>query len=328
MTGIARPRWAYATVLAAWTLGCGPNAGSGDGDDGFETTSGTPAGTTSGLGRDDAEASGAPDDDPPPVTEPCVPEGTAAEAALRFHTVDDIQERIIDTTCSPFQQVCHADKEYPDLDGARSLHALVGAPCWDDDADAFDGCELPGDVVTFGPGSNEDWQTELAWAEHDGDDIVLTLRDAPPHAMADTSIPETIGVTRAELDGSTTYLGAFVTGATYTAGEPQVRIPAVLVRAADDELFASLRGGDPNRNGTFGGDHEPYAMVWPGAPERSYLLARVAGQYANSPPMPLANQPLTDDELAAISCWIEGLRLGDPDSADAPIDYCDCSYGQ
>ncbi len=330
MAKIARPRWAYALGLAAGTLACGPNLGSGagDGGDGWEATTGDPVDATSGPGRDDAEVSGAPDDDPPPVAEPCAPVGVVAEAALRFRTVADIQEGIIDTTCAPFSHVCHADAEYPDLDSAQSLHALVGAPCWHDDGDTFDGCELPGDLVAFGAGGNEDWQTELSWAERDGDDLVLTLRDAPPAAMADASVPETLGLTRIELDGSSRYLGAFVTAVTYEAGDPQVRIPGVLVGDADEVLFAQLRGGDPNRNGTFGGDHEPYAMVWPGMPERSYLLARVAGRFAGVLPMPVANAPLRDDELAALSCWIEGLRFEDPASAAAPIDYCDCRYGQ
>jgi hypothetical protein len=41
------------------------------------------------------------------------------------------------------------------------------------------------------------------------------------------------------------------------------------------------------------------------------------------PKMPLANGPLTDDQMYAIQCWIQQL-LPDGSNADGPIDYSKC----
>jgi hypothetical protein len=125
--------------------------------------------------------------------------------------------------------------------------------------------------------------------------------------MAQPHVVETVAVSRLEIDGSSRYLGSFTSAVEYTAGDTELRIHQVLIEVADEVLWTRLREGDANGNGVFGGDFGPYAIIWPGDPERSYLLARVRGAFPSHPMMPMANQPLASDELLALACWIDGL---------------------
>ena len=88
--------------------------------------------------------------------------------------------------------------------------------------------------------------------------------------------------------------------------------------------------GDPNMNGLFGARvADPVALIVPGDPESSYLVARVRGTMEGTAVpgtrMPLANQPLSNAEMLALFCFIEGLT-GIPSRLDGPIDYVGCTY--
>ena len=96
-----------------------------------------------------------------------------------------------------------------------------------------------------------------------------------------------------------------------------------------DAVLATLVGGDPNGNGTWGADETSLpsaALVYPGDLSRSYLWRRITGVPPGSR-MPLANTPITNPGYVAIACWIEGLSpdAGDRDAEDL-IDYDNCSY--
>jgi hypothetical protein len=87
----------------------------------------------------------------------------------------------------------------------------------------------------------------------------------------------------------------------------------------------TLRRGDPNDNGVFGGELEG-ALVLPGAPDKSYLMRRLVDPSAG-PLMPRANCcSWTKEALRAMHCWIAGLS---PDGGNAldPIDYANCPEG-
>jgi hypothetical protein len=89
-------------------------------------------------------------------------------------------------------------------------------------------------------------------------------------------------------------------------------------------IVEQLQPGDPNANGVYGGTADPYRLIVPGDPTRSYLLQRLQGNVPGSP-MPLANEPLSSAEIIALACWIEGVTDPDRIAVDAAIDYDDCA---
>lgn len=92
---------------------------------------------------------------------------------------------------------------------------------------------------------------------------------------------------------------------------------------ATDPLALHL--GDPNGNGVYGAELGG-ALVVPGHPEKSYLMARLVDPSAG-PLMPRANCcSWTKESLRALYCWITGLAA-DGSNALAPIDYASCPPG-
>src|SRR5690606_20811733 len=69
----------------------------------------------------------------------------------------------------------------------------------------------------------------------------------------------------------------------------------------------------------------------PGDPVGSYLIGRMRGEMHGEPVpgsrMPLANSPLTVDEMLALFCLVEGFPVdGDSAMLSGPIDYNRCSF--
>jgi hypothetical protein len=104
------------------------------------------------------------------------------------------------------------------------------------------------------------------------------------------------------------------------------------VEDVQELLSTGIVMGDANRNGVFG-SHEgpPVSMLEPGDPVGSYLIARMRGEmHGEAVPgsrMPLANPPLTIDEMLALFCLVEGFPAGgDTALLSGPIDYNACSF--
>ncbi|MCG8555493.1 MAG: hypothetical protein MJD61_09440, partial [Proteobacteria bacterium] len=97
-------------------------------------------------------------------------------------------------------------------------------------------------------------------------------------------------------------------------------------------LSAGVVQGDLNRNGVYGARvGQPVALLVPGAPERSYLIARLRGtmegEQVPGSRMPLANQPLSVAEMLALFCFVEGMDpSGQKPNLASAIDYAGCSY--
>jgi hypothetical protein len=115
------------------------------------------------------------------------------------------------------------------------------------------------------------------------------------------------------------------------SNEASVRVlaPDPYVVAFVDGVLAAARAGDPNRNGVYGADdpNAAGALIVPGSPAKSYLFGRITGSVPGTR-MPLANQPLSNAEYAAIACFIEGLDPDGDASALDEIDYDRCLFAK
>jgi hypothetical protein len=95
-------------------------------------------------------------------------------------------------------------------------------------------------------------------------------------------------------------------------------------RATADVALAAIVPGDPNRNDVFGAEAgEAAAIIRPGDLALSYMWRRLVGDVPGSR-MPLANGPVTNAQLLALGCWIEGLAAATLPTD--PIDYAACSF--
>lgn len=327
------PRTSALFLLAASSLALACTVGSGgggsfgdgannDGADGESESDGETGGETEG------ETEGTPDapDDGKEFVE---------EAKKEFPTYLDLHEKVITRTCTPFQNVCHNNKEYPDLRTPQAMLGMLGSPCnldVEDPLNTYNGCEPAADVVRFTSGGNVGWQTRVAYVSFNTDPMgvvtsaVLQLADPVPAAMLDPMTPESIEVVRTTESGMLT-VGAVADAVTYAAGQAAIQVTgyAELGDTVHALLEEDLRAGDPNRDGEFGADGERLVELKAGDPWGSYLLQRLQGNVPGSP-MPLANQPLSASEVVAIACWIEGADGPDGDSPYATIDYDGCQY--
>lgn len=327
------PRTSALLVLAASSLALACTVGSGGGGsfgeggnaEGGVDSEGTSGGETEGATEGETEAPAAPDDGKEFVE----------EAKKEFPTYLDLHEKVITRTCTPFQNVCHNNKEYPDLRTPQAMLGMLGSPCnldVEDPLNTYNGCEPVGDVVRFTTGGNVGWQTRVAYVTFSTDPMgvvtsaVLYLADPLPAGMLDPMIPESIEVVRTTDSGMLT-VGAVANAVTYAAGVNAMQVTgyATLGDEVHTLLEEDLRAGDPNRDGTFGADGDRLFELKAGDPWGSYLLQRLQGNVPGSP-MPLANQPLSAAEVVAIACWIEGTDAPDGDSPYATIDYDGCDY--
>jgi len=260
---------------------------------------------------------------------------TIEEAKKEFPTYLDLHEKVITRTCSPNGGVCHNEKEYPDLHTPQTMLAMLDAPCNLAEADPlnlFSGCEPVGDLLRFTTGGNMQFTTEIAYVDLNTDPMgavinaVIWLRDPIPNPMAVAGQFESIAVERETQAGMLT-VGAIDNAISYAPGIDALQVNdwASLPAEAKTLLEAEVRGGDPNRDGEFGGTDDPYRLLLPGDPWKSYLLQRLQGNVPGSP-MPLANEPLSSAEIIAIACWIEGTATEGGDSPYASIEYDGCQY--
>jgi hypothetical protein len=327
------PRLSVLLVLAAGScaLACTVgNGGGGDFGDGpsQDDASGTGAATEGDTGDATAGETGevpVPDDGKEFVE----------EAKKEFPTYLDLHEKVITRTCTPFQNVCHNNKEYPDLRTPQAMLGMLGSPCnldVEDPLNTYNGCEPVGDVLRFSTGGNVGWETKVAYVSFNSDPMgvvtsaVLYLAEPVPAAMLDPMMPESIEVLRTTDSGMLT-VGNVADSVTYAAGVNAVQVTnyAMLGDSVHTLIEDDLRGGDPNRDGVLGAEEDRLVELMPGDPWNSYLLQRLQGNVPGSP-MPLANQPLSAAEVVAIACWIEGTAAEGGDSPYATIDYDGCQY--
>jgi hypothetical protein len=257
------------------------------------------------------------------------------EAKDKFPTYFDLHEGVIARTCTPFANVCHNNKEYPDLRTPQAMLAMLGNPCNLAEAqeNIINGCEPPGDRLQILGGGNPVFESQIAYVVFNDDgmgnvvSVTIHLEQKIPAGMLDPALPETIQIVRSTASGMLT-VGQVAGAATYTAQSDVITVNdfAALPVEAKTLLEAEIRPGDPNQDGVFG-SMEPQHMqeLKAGDPWNSYLLQRLQGNVPGSP-MPLANQPLSAAEIVAIACWIEGADDPGGDEPSASIDYDGCQY--
>ena len=258
------------------------------------------------------------------------------EAKKELPTYEDIHVKVIQRTCTPFQNVCHNNKEYPDLRTPQGVIDRIGRPCnlnelYNDPESVFNGCEPPGDQLRFVGGGNDAQVFEIGYVDAvedgmGGGTVTIAVKDAIPASMASGGVPESAVIERM-VGGMMQTVGSLDNVLTYAPGGNTITV----VNSATYQEHASLLEtnvtyGDPNRDGIYGATMgEPMLEIAPGDPWSSYLLQRLQGNVPGSP-MPLANQPLSASEVVAIACWIEGTDEEGGAETDSLINYDDCEY--
>lgn len=268
----------------------------------------------------------------PPLIEPIDPpvviaqeHPAVAKARRELVTVLDLHTTVISRSCSPTGGVCHNGKEYPDLRTTGSLIASLSKPCnrdrFDEPEAIFDGCEQQGDELWIA-GSTE-FKTKVGYLgpEEYDDQRATTYRrlrfaDAAPKRYDRVSA-------RIVRNGET--LVNLPANVFVEDGATQGRIlDTYSLDYASIRAMEQVRAGDPNGNGVYGAE-QPWELIAPGHPDRSYLIGRITGLVPGTR-MPLANHPLMDHEYVAIVCWIETMSA-DPDAHDR-IDYNGCNFAK
>ncbi len=272
------------------------------------------------------------------------------DAQERFRTGLDVHRKIVWRTCTPNDGVCHNRKEYPDLHTPANFLAAIDAPCNVQPGEyesVYDRCERPGDRFRLDFWDDFGSSIEVAYIEY------LTPVEEEPGTNEELSAtspgfhvylrsPVTISQTevwargqfmRTVVGQGDVVLAQFQTTWRILDGGKHLiaEVRNYQTDAAADLERAGIRQGDLNRNQVFGADENSIVpMIKRGDPEHSYLIARVRGEMDGlSVPgsrMPLANQPLSIEEMLALFCFVEGLpETGMPDLA-AAVDYKGCSY--
>lgn len=286
-------------------------------------------------------------------------------AQRKFRTPLELHGKVIQRTCSPTGGVCHNRSEYPDLHTPANLLATVGAPCnvqTDNWKAVYDRCERPGDRFMFQQRPAP--EVEIGYVEHvAGEHIDYVMENVTPDA--DSPGLHIYLHDRLDIEHEVFWdVGQFIR--TFVDDNGDVRDLAyarfhtrwwllddgkhLMAEVRDDQtdtvtelMSVGVEQGDLNRNGVYGArQSEPAALLEPGKPEQSYLIARLRGKMQGEPVpgtrMPLANQPLSIPEMLALYCFVEGLPA---DAGDAnhgpngvmldestPIDYRNCSYAE
>lgn len=255
------------------------------------------------------------------------PSRSVEEARILHPRMIDVFSGVIKRSCSPNPGVCHNDGNYPDLRTPGALMMTIDAPCnveIPDPTAGWDACERTPDVVRFDDGSS----ARIAWTERIGPGVWrFALSEAPivtdeARAAFYTADGDVILEPLADWN---------VLGQRRLANT----VMELTVSPADgfvlDIIDATLRtvvGGDPNRNGQWGASAPTRGrMIVPGSLERSYLWGRLLGEVPGTR-MPLANEPLSDADYAALACWIEQLARGSTGDATTAIDYDACAYAR
>ncbi len=276
------------------------------------------------------------------------------EAQERYATGLDLHRKVIARTCTPFDGVCHNNKEYPDLRTPGALLATVDAPCNVQPQEitaVYDRCEPIGDRFRFSEGSFREIElSHVALEEGEEEEGEDTASELLPGLHL--YLRQGASINREELWGDGQFVRAFVNEEglvqdhiffTYTTRWNVLDGGSHLVGEVRDYqrervkelLSVGLRQGDWNQNGVFGGERgQQVPLLNPGNPEESYLIARLRGQMLGEEVpgslMPLANQPLSIAEMLALFCFVEGLgevRVEERGAyMSSLIDYRNCSY--
>jgi len=277
------------------------------------------------------------------------------EAQSRYATGLDLHVKAIRRTCSPTEGVCHYAKEYPDLHTAANWLAAIAAPCNIQSGTRegiYDRCERPGDRFELDTREVASGPLEIGRLDYIAGESEGFDEDHRPDAASPglhLRLAEPLSTERSELWSSGRFIRTFVDAqgliedlvyATYTTrwfvlDGGRHLFGEVAEWQIDDVshlLEVGVVEGDPNGNGVFGSrEGDAVALLVPGDPETSYLVARIRGtmegEAVPGTRMPLANQPLSNAEMLALYCFIEGLPAsGAPERLDGPIDYKACSY--
>jgi hypothetical protein len=243
------------------------------------------------------------------------------QARRTLPTPAALHHEVFARSCSPTQGVCHNGFEHPDLHTVGNLIQTISAPCnanrHHDPSTLFDGCEPEPDQLILdeiGFEASFVWFGGEDWNPIDHRLVRRFVLDAPSPAST-SSAPARIvrrQQTIAVLEGAIDLVASSPLGV------------VVGVERIDSRLLDAIQDGDPNRDGIIG-SRDPWRLIFPGKPERSYLVGRITGTVPGTR-MPLANQALTAHEYVAIICWIEQLTgVGWPDPS-AAIDYDRCRF--
>lgn len=271
-----------------------------------------------------------------------------------------LHSEVIYPTCGPINGVCHHAKEYPALHTPANFLGAIGAPCNVQPGSyvsVFDRCERPGDRFNLGDQLSD---VEVAYIEY----IPGEREDYDSAPKADSPglhiyLAGEVRGDRNEFSGTGQFVRTFVnaegdvqelpffsydshywvvdpTG--YAFGDEKgahlmADVHDYQTQRIEALLEVGLVQGDHNRNGVLGARLESshIALIKPGYPEESYLVARMFGTMGSDlipgSRMPLANEPLTNSEMLALFCFIEKLpQDGSAVDLHAPIDYAGCSY--
>ncbi len=280
--------------------------------------------------------------------------GDVQTAQATMYTGFDFHKQVIQPNCSPIGGVCHNQKEYPDMRTTATFLSMIGARCnaaprhW---STVFDRCEQVGDKLRFA--NTEISQIEIGYVDlirgdyvdhreqettptSDSAGLHIYLRE-PVVSEGSNNFNDTAMFVRTIVDNGETrelvyaeiQLRFWILGdGRHLMGE----IPDYRVGATEELVEIGVGQGDHNRNGIYGASQEaPAAMINPGKPLESYLIARLMGHMQNEPVpgtrMPIANSPPTVPQMVALACFIEGLPTdGSPASLEWPIDYANCSF--
>ncbi len=276
------------------------------------------------------------------------------EAQDRYRTGLDLHRKLILRSCGGANGVCHNQKEYPDLHTEATFASTIDAPCnvqpggW---STVYDRCEQLGDRFRFTDATFNN--IEVGWVEfvkgeyvdHRAEGTRPDADSAGLHVVLHSPLPRDAGDRNATALFIRTFVNAqgnvedlpFASFQTrwWVVGDGRHLVGEVRDYQLDQitSLMASgIVQGDMNRNGVFGArTGKAVPLIKPGAPEQSYLVARLRGQMEGEripgTRMPLANQPPSVPDMVALMCFIEGLSQ-DAANRDpsGPIDYGNCSY--
>ncbi len=251
-------------------------------------------------------------------------------AIVEYPRFADVQERLLSQTCSPNPGVCHSSRQEPDLRTLGSTKTQRNARCNVNHPEpmlGWDQCEGVGDVIEL-----DGWRSEIAWFDRTGPGAFqFSVREPLPE-----NLDATLRILRTDADGSeqlsfeAPVKWAVELGLGELEHELVVVVGDVAQHSIADAALSTTLSGDANRNGVYGADPfgaAPAAMIRPGDLENSYLWRRLIGDVPGSR-MPLANGPVTNPQLFALGCWIEGLSEleEEVDEDDDVIDYGACSF--
>jgi hypothetical protein len=270
-----------------------------------------------------AACGGKPTIEPPPGGE----HQSVRVARQTLPTALELHATVISRSCSPSGGVCHNGKEYPDLRTVGSMIAALAKPCnrdrfLDEPSMVFDGCEPLADELVVGSGSDE-WRSLIAYLgpEEFDEQTFQSFR----HVKTEKQAPRYMDRTPARIVRNGEAIVTLPANLSLGSGAKDGRIVDVFnLDYASIRALGYVQGGDPNGNGIFGAG-QPWQLIAPGHPDRSYLVGRITGSVPGTR-MPLANAALTAAEYVAIICWIETLDE-DPDPHDR-IAYDDCNFAK